>query len=396
MLSAEIGQLAQRWQPSRIHDETISPGATMTQYPPPGGPDSTPETEPLGTGPYGARPPPGSWPPPPDAGTPWGPPVQQPGVVPLRPLTLGDIFGGAFTTVRRNPKATVGLAALVTFAFMLVPILATLMMGLTGTMPTLSFSSDGSGSLQTGDVGLWAAGAISAVFSSLSSIVVGGLTVRVVEGALVGEMVSVGTAWQRSRRRLIPLLGLTTLVFVAMLLLLAVPSGLGVAVGLALSSPALAIGLGAIGFLSGLAGCVLFYTRYVLLAAPCLVLEGHSVLRSFSRAGQLARGQFWRLFGIYLLAVVTTGFISQVITIPFSVAGGVAAVVLPGAWALAGTLLSTNIASVLTGALVGPFTASVMALQYYDQRFRKEGLDITLLQTSPRASQSQGQQPGLR
>ena len=35
---------------------------------------------------------------------------QQDGI-PLRPLTIGDLLDGTFTTIRRNPRATVGLAA---------------------------------------------------------------------------------------------------------------------------------------------------------------------------------------------------------------------------------------------------------------------------------------------
>jgi hypothetical protein len=45
-------------------------------------------------------------------------------------------------------------------------------------------------------------------------------------------------------------------------------------------------------------------------------------------------------------------------------------------------LLSSNVSTVLIGALIGPFNAAVLALQYYDQRFRKEGLDIQLLNQS--------------
>ena len=32
--------------------------------------------------------------------------------VPLRPLDIGDLLDGTFTTIRRNPRSTVGLAAL--------------------------------------------------------------------------------------------------------------------------------------------------------------------------------------------------------------------------------------------------------------------------------------------
>src|SRR5215467_14625101 len=65
---------------------------------------------------YG-QPPPGYGPPP--YGTPgygpWAaqPPAPAPGGVPLRPLAVGDILSGAFMLVRRNPAATLGIAAIV-------------------------------------------------------------------------------------------------------------------------------------------------------------------------------------------------------------------------------------------------------------------------------------------
>ena len=306
--------------------------------------------------------------------------MHQPGVVPLRPLTLGDIFGGAVQTVRRNPRTTLGLAAVVTFVFMLVPTIATVLLGAGGEMASLDLSSD-----ESGDTGLVIATGASFVFSSLSSIVVTGLIVAVVEGALVGTRVSAGEAWRRSRGRLLPLLGFTLLVGVVLILTFALPIALGVALGLAADSTPLAVGLGILGGLVGLVLTVFLYTRYVLLAAPVLVLDGHGVFASFGRAAQLARGQFWRLLGIYLLAALAAGMVSQVIAIPFAIAGVVAGALLPSDWALAGVLLTSNVSTVLTGALVGPFSASVAALQYYDQRFRKEGLDIQLLQQSLQA-----------
>ncbi len=310
-----------------------------------------------------------------------GTPVHQPGVVPLRPLTLGDIFGGAIQTVRRNPKATIGLAAVVTFMFMLIPMVVTLVLGSGGELgldPTVE-SSD---SELTGDVGLVVTSVVTGVFSGLSSIVVTGLIVRIVEQALVGKKLSGGEAWRLSRGRLLPLLGFTLLVGFGLFFTFGLPMGIGIAIGLLANSTPLAVGLGILGGLAGLVLTVFVYTRYVLLGAPVLVLEGLGVFATFNRAGQLARGQFWRLLGIYLLAALVAGLVGQVIAIPFAILGVVSVFALPEGWALAGMLLTTNISTVLTGALVGPFSAGVMALQYYDQRFRKEGLDIQLLQQS--------------
>ena len=39
--------------------------------------------------------------------------AHKPGALPLRPLTLGDMYDAAFRIIRFNPKATVGSAVLV-------------------------------------------------------------------------------------------------------------------------------------------------------------------------------------------------------------------------------------------------------------------------------------------
>src|SRR5689334_11680244 len=74
-------------------------------YPPPG---------------YQGYPPPGYQGYPPPGYPPFGyqalppaPPAIKPGVIPLRPLTLTDILNGAFSYIRTNPKATLGLTTVV-------------------------------------------------------------------------------------------------------------------------------------------------------------------------------------------------------------------------------------------------------------------------------------------
>src|SRR6266851_3911479 len=40
------------------------------------------------------------------------PSAPKPGVIPLRPLVVGEILDGAFSSIRQNPKATLGLSAI--------------------------------------------------------------------------------------------------------------------------------------------------------------------------------------------------------------------------------------------------------------------------------------------
>ena len=50
-------------------------------------------------------------------------PALKPGVIPLRPLSLSDIFNGAVAYIRANPKATLGFSTIVVVATQLVALL---------------------------------------------------------------------------------------------------------------------------------------------------------------------------------------------------------------------------------------------------------------------------------
>ena len=58
-----------------------------------------------------------------------GPPLQRPaalapGIIPLRPLSLSDIFNGAVAYIRTNPKATLGLTAIVVLVTQIITLIA--------------------------------------------------------------------------------------------------------------------------------------------------------------------------------------------------------------------------------------------------------------------------------
>ena len=315
-------------------------------------------------------------------------------MVPLRPLTLGDFLGGAVATIRRNPMATVGMAALVTFVFMLVPVIATLVLGASDTLPSMDLLSpragQGSSEETASMVTIYAASGISGVFSALATIVVTGLIMHVVEHAVTGRHTTAGEAWWLGRGSLLRLAALSLLVLLPVTILaFALPIGLGVAIGLLVGSTAAAIALGVLGGLVGLAVVVFLYVRYALLAAPDLVLEGNGPIAALRRAGELSRGQFWRLLGISLLAGLIAYVASSIVGIPFAVLGVIGMFAFHGSWlSLVSMLLSSYVSTIITGAVISPFSGSVAALQYYDQRFRKEGHDIELLnQTLGRAGQ---------
>ncbi|MCW2756476.1 MAG: hypothetical protein JWO46_222 [Nocardioidaceae bacterium] len=355
----------------------------MTDLPPP--PGSTPPGPPApGSPPYAAAPPPPAY----AAQAPVGPlrpgSLHKPGTVPLRPLGLTDFFDAAFTTIRRNPRATIGVGALVTTAFMLVPIVGAALLaafgGLGSGLDPATTSSTGDASFDVGTFGIVASSLVSSVFGGLANVVVAGLVVPVVTRASIGETVSPSAAWRQARGCLLRLVGLALLEGVLATLLIGVPLGLVILLGIALDNPLLAILLGIVVLLASVLAALAMHVRWFQLAAPTLVVEKRGVIAATRRAGRLTRGGFWRILGVFLLVTVTTYFVGQVIGFPFGILGAVLAVAVPGAGGTLGLLLVSNLATIISGAVIAPFTGTVAVLQYLDQRFRNEGFDIELIE----------------
>jgi hypothetical protein len=334
------------------------------------------------------QPPPGSVPPGYPGEGRWGPgpawtaPVHKPGVVPLRPLVLGDLFDGAFTTIRRNPGAMVGLAAAVTTAFLAVPVVVTLVLAGTGNLsdPMADVTSS-TGSPAALELGSTLLSYLGTVFAALATVVLNGLLVRVVAEAVLGRRTTAGQAWSATRGRLLRLLGLTALNMLVVLALVGVPVGLGVLAGF---SVGIAVGflVGVPLLVLGVVALVFVQVRFFQLAAPALVLERTGVVASIRRAGRLSHGQFWRLFGIQLLTALVVGLVSEVITVPLSLLGVGGAALVPGTGGALLLVFASYVSEVVVGAVATPFNSAVVALQYVDQRIRKEGLDVQLIAAS--------------
>ena len=342
----------------------------VTQPPPP------PGSVPPGAPPPG--PPPGYVPP----TAVYGPPIHKPGVVALRPLGLGDFFDGAFRTIRGNPTAMVGLAALVTTVFMVVPTIVTLGLAAAGHL-TLDLRPDP----VTGDVSALDSVATSLVsglgtiFGVFATIVLNGMLVRVVAEAVLGRRTRIGEAWRATRGRMLPLIGLTFLDVLLWTLLIGVPVLLAVLAG-AQAGVAVGFVVGIPLFLVAFAVGLFVQIRFFQLAAPALVLERTGVFASLRRAGRLSHGQWWRIFGVLLLTGLVIGVVGQVVAVPLALVGALGPTLFPGTAGALLLVLSSFLSQILVGAITTPFTSAVTALQYVDQRIRKEGLDVELIAAS--------------
>ncbi|PWJ26096.1 hypothetical protein ATK17_2240 [Branchiibius hedensis] len=282
----------------------------------------------------------------------------KPGVIPLRPLKLGDIWEGAVATIRGNPTATIGLSLVVTLIAAIPSVLAVALLSRASLY----------GGVETDARGLIAQ-AGGYVLDGLAGIVLAGMLVFVLAEAVLGRRCSIGAAWQGIRSRILPLIGLalifavTTAVvgglLVGLIVLLANTLDAGVVIAIAIPLT-LAIG----------AGVVFVWTRWSL-AAPAVVLERAGPIAALKRSWALSRGQFWRILGIEVLTRIVVGFVSGLATTPVAfLAFGLGGAV---------TLTVTTIWSAIIGGVLAPFSANVTGLLYIDQRIRKEALDVTLM-----------------
>ena len=301
--------------------------------------------------------------------------APQPGGIPLRPLVLGDILNGAVTAIRRNPAATVGLAAIVVAITGIVTTTLTLLAA--GNVHT-SVRTFGSGSAtfttRTSVSGLTWATLVSLVLSLIVGVLLTGMLTAVIGRGVLGGRVSIGDAWRLARPRLGAIIGVVLLAWLILLVPLVVYLViLFLLIGLHLTGLAVAFGL-----IAGLALVgteILLYVRF-LLATPAVVLERRSPAAALRRSWHLSARSFWRLFGIFLLTLILVSIAGFVVQIPFRVV-----MILLGDGFSAtspASIIVAGVGGIVAAAITRPVEAGVVVLLYIDTRMRKEGLDLAL------------------
>ena len=117
----------------------------------------------------------------------------------------------------------------------------------------------------------------------------------------------------------------------------------------------------------------------LLVVLPTLiVLERLSVIPAITRSFALVKKDFWRVFGIRLLAMLVAGMIAGAVSIPFSFAGQM---LLVGAGSTTGAIIAlilTAIGGAIGQIITAPFNAGVVVLLYTDRRIRAEAFDLVL------------------
>ena len=320
--------------------------------------------------------------------------APKPGIIPLRPLSIGEIISGAFESLRANPRAMflpslIVLTATGALSAVLNYFGADLLLSRVGAL--LNNSSDaGPSEILPAFIGSFASQMVGALLTALATTILTGLLIVAVSRSVLGRIATPGEVWERTRGRILPLIGQTLLItlitIVADIIILVI--GVVLIAVIAASIMGSDPGAGAIiaTLLVALALIVLVFIAAVFLvvrlslAPAALMLENTGVIEGIGRSWALTRGSFWRVLGILVLAGLITGLVTGTLSFGLGMVFGVVSVGLPAAHPLvsAVTVLLTSVLS----ALVLPFTAAVTALTYIDLRMRTEGLDVELRQAA--------------
>jgi hypothetical protein len=290
-------------------------------------------------------------------------PAPQPGCIPLRPLAVSDILDGTFKVIRRNPRVTLGLSALV--AVVQVIGTAAFQVVIFHQFSQVRINDAAHPDEQSANIApllteLTSLFSILVIGAVLGAVLTGMLTVVITQDVL-GVHLGAGEVWRRVKSRMWPLVGLSLLTAFLQL------------VGLALC---LAPGI----WLWGLWA----------VAVPALMVEGTTVRAALRRSRQLVARTFWRVWGIRALGALMVSIVGAIITVPFSALGlALSGTGLDTLTGQSGTLpvaylVVTSVGSVVSVTFTAPVRAGIDALLYVDLRMRKEGMDIALQQDAGR------------
>ncbi len=275
--------------------------------------------------------------------------APKPGIVPLRPLTVGDILDGAVAVIRRHPAATLGVSAVASVVLTAASFGLQLLLRDTTNVAARR-------QLNGGDV-LASVGGVFAtlLLSFLVGLVVAAFLTAVVGKAALGQPASLASTWAQVRPRL------------------------GAVAGSSVLSALVLIGCAVT--VIGVPFAVYFAIGFQFVTA-IVVLERAGPRTALKRSRQLVKGSWWRIFGIVLLAALIAAVVRVIIGLPFTFAAGGFDALYGGRQQTTGELAIASIGRLVSSTLTLPFSAAVVTLLYLDRRMRVEALDVALQQAA--------------
>jgi len=284
--------------------------------------------------------------------------APKPGCIPLRPLTVGEILGGAIEAIRRNARTVLALS----FAAAVVQAVIALFVQRYASQHAISRDQLANQQVDWGQVGKVLTSTVGlSLLGSLFAAVLTGMVVVVVTEDVVGRRASLELVWSKVRSRIWRLIMLSLAVSV----------------------------LTALGLAFFVAPGIWLWGIWAV-SVPALIIENQSIAGALGRSKRLVGGSFWRVWGIRALGFVMTVAASGAFTAMVdAIASGVTGDRPAGFFGTSSTgslswsfLVISAIGTAIATTVTAPFLASVDSLLYVDLRMRKEHLARDLQQAA--------------
>lgn len=265
--------------------------------------------------------------------------------VDLRPMTLGEVLDRTFTIYRENFLLFAGIAALPNLVMLLFRfgMLVFMREGATGKTPSLATPGMVGGII----LGGLASAALLMVLIGITQAA----TVSAVSDLFLGRETSVRDAYDKSKGKILAVIGIMIL------------SGLATGVGLLLL------------IIPGI-----YIACRLAISVPASVVEQESPVASMERSMELTNGYAGQMFLLLLLVMVLTYVVAIVLQFPvmfFTITAAMAKHQVS-----LGVAAYSYVAEFVSQVIVGPVGTISAALMYYNLRVRKEGFDIQHLMNS--------------
>jgi hypothetical protein len=290
----------------------------------------------------------------------------------LRPLGVGEIIDRAIKVYGRNAAALLGIVAIFVVPLQVLSglILASAWpSSVTGLLSqTRPLQQPANLSLVAGDFRRFAAAIfVVSILTLLAQQLATAACLRTVSEAYLGERPD----WRESVAFAFRRLGRLLLFFLC-LALLAIPFGLGLLIVSFIVSLVV----------RGIGGALLLTVLVLVLYAwigvslyisiPVVLLEDVGPFEAMARSFRLVRGKFWHTFGVLVVSLLVTFVAYFVFQLGFGL-------LIRAGHSVTGLFVQSTLVLSISGVLITPFLAAVVAILYIDLRVRKEGFDLELL-----------------
>ncbi|MEU9032833.1 hypothetical protein AB0D46_36085 [Streptomyces sp. NPDC048383] len=339
----------------------------------------------------------------------WGgyppPPTAKPGVIPLRPLGAGDIISGSFSTLGRYWKQLGGVFLAVHGIWLLIVVAAVgiAFAAVHEHVAPVFDATDGRAPDREHLTPILLAGAtllfLLVVLGITSLALSVSLHQTVLRNAVLGRPVAFRALWRATWRRAPAVAGTVVLggliAAAPMLVVMAVwlPMTIAGAGASDDSAPGTVVLLPFLLILT--MPLMVWLTTLFGLAPAAAVMEPAGPVTALRRSARLVKGDWWRVFGVTMLAGLIAGLVAWLIQLPFHLVAlftlipAVSDVPDGGVPPLGALFLFVLL--VLVGGIGGQlvqtgFMQLVSGLLYVDLRIRREGLAAELLRAVPAGS----------